>query len=200
MPDEKARTNPFVRIDAKVDAPIVDPDAEGNAFRFLVPPAPELVAFNGEGFEAMVPKSWPRDGDAWKDPKSIESVTIKVMRGSAQETPENVISVVVGSLGKNLVPEAQRRLPPEFVKMIGADAASCAMTRDQRGGKNGLPLQSYFLMASKGEKRILVIVTRTQHPTRIDRPGGGFAASRPAGSPDGEALARGVMRSLRIRP
>jgi hypothetical protein len=188
--------NPFVAIDPKVTEPTHVEEKGGRDF--LVPPPPELTPFQGEGFRAMVPKGWTKDGDFWRDPGSAESVGIKVMRGSKEETPEFVLSTVLESGGmKNLVPEAQRKPDAAFLKMIGADDAFCASTWTAEKGKNGAPLVTWFLMAAKGERRFLVTVSRTHHPTSLKE---GRMAVRAAGSPDGEALARGVMRGLRIAP
>jgi hypothetical protein len=58
----------------------------------------------------------------------------------------------------------------------------------------------YQLLLAKGDLRYLVIVTRTQHPQHRETPSGGKITTAFICCPDGDALARGVMRSLRIKP
>jgi hypothetical protein len=83
---------------------------------------------------------------------------------------------------------------------VGAKEGWCGIAVAEGTGKEHLPLRSYVLLLIKGDRQCLVIVTRTQHPQEIETPNGGRSFMAFMGSPDGDALARGVMRSIRITP
>jgi hypothetical protein len=188
----------FVTIDPKVSFP---QRTEGRSLGFLVPPPPALVPVKGNGYVAMVPRDWPREDDVWRDPQSAECVTIRPAAASSDESAEGALTamLVMGGV-QNHVPKHKRALPPDFCRRLEVDAGFCAITVKDGAGKEGLPLRTYHLMLEKGPKRYLISVSRTQHPQRSEGPAGGIAATAFLGSPDGDELARTVMRSFRVAP
>src|SRR5207247_2023244 len=75
-PAEKAGQNAHVKLDPSVTVPQAAP---GKDLDFLVPSPPALVPYKGAGFSAQVPKDWPLARSVWTDPKSVESVTIRMV-------------------------------------------------------------------------------------------------------------------------
>jgi hypothetical protein len=199
LPPERVAPNDTFKTDPAATVPRFDPSSKQTAF--LVPPVPELAEHDGGKFTAMLPKTWKHQDDVWGNDPGVESVTIKVMQSNPQETPELVLTTINQSLGQeNHVPRNKRAMPEAFCKMVNADSGYCSITVAPGRGNEGLPLRMYQLMLAKGDLRYLIIVTRTQHPQRQEMPGGGKRTTAFMGCPDGDALARGVMRSFRIKP
>ena len=198
LPPERVGPNDTFKTDPAATAPRFDPS---KPIGFLVPPIPELAEHDGGKFAAMLPKGWKHEGDVWGNPPGVESVTIKVMQSNPEETPEVVLTMINQSLGQeNHVPKNKRVMPEAFCKMVNADSGFCSITVAPGRGNEGLPLRMYQLMLAEGDLRYLIIVTRTQHPQRRETAGGGKTTTAFLGCPDGDALARGVMRSFRIKP
>ncbi len=170
-------------IDPKVDAPGWGTDSASTVLH--VPPPPPLVAAKVAGAALRVPKGWKRAGARWTDKSGTERVELSETRAAQGERPEDFFAAQEQAFGANRLIPAQRALPPEFAKLIGAEQAYALWKQEGGQGKGGQPLRTFVLMAAKGTRRLVLIVTRT--------------ASGAMPSPDGEALARGVMRSLRIR-
>ncbi len=203
-PAESVTPNRDVVIDATVKVPKAvpaDPAApEKSGLKFLVPPLPPMETVKMPHFTASVPKTWTQGEDGfWKDPESNESVGIQVMEGNSEDTPERILSMINESVDMpNLVAPFRRHLPADFCKRAGVTNGYCALVRAPGRGKDELDLLMYQMMLAKGTHRYLVMVTRTAHPTKIKLPKGGTSHHAFMGSPDGDALARAVMTSLRI--
>ncbi|MCW5802723.1 MAG: hypothetical protein KIT31_10075 [Deltaproteobacteria bacterium] len=171
----------IVVIDPKVDEPGWGPDASSATLH--VPPPPVLAPVVEKGFTVDAPKEWTKAGTVWTDKSGRELVEIVETKGTG--TPDAYFAEQDGKLGPNRVPPKQRALPAEFAKLIGADAAYALWKQEGKKGKKDAPLRTFVLMAAKGDRRFTLIVGRT--------------ASGASPSPDGEALARGVFRSFRIK-
>jgi hypothetical protein len=195
QPPEKARPTPSVKLDPSVKVPT--PDEKATSFR--VPPPPGLVGYKGREFTAMIPTGWILADDTWTHPDSVESVTIRAMKNDPEESLEAaVFAMLLTSGAENHLAPVQRTVTNAFCRMVGAAAGYCCVTVDEGRGNEGLPLRTYRLLLSKGDRRYEIVVKRTQHAQRAELPGGGFSATAFMGCPDGDALARGVMRSFRI--
>jgi len=172
----------MVVIDPSIDEPGYGKDP-GNVV-LHVPAPPALAPVKAAGFTLDVPKAWTKAGTAWTDKSGTEFVNVtetKAPGGKAQD----FFAQEEQGFGANLVIPKQRALPGEFAATLGADAAYALVRQEPKKGKHGAPLRSFVLMASKGDRRFVVVVART--------------ASGALPSPDGEALARGVLRSFRIK-
>jgi hypothetical protein len=197
-PEDKIGKEPSIKLDPGTKVPKFDPAVQHG---FLVPPPPKLVDYKGDGYTARVPMGWTLSDGVWKDPDSVEAVTVRTMGATAEESSAGALFALIEvSGGENIVPDWRQPMPASFCKMVGATEGACAVTVTKDAGKEGLPLRTYYLMLTKGSKRFLITATRTQHPQRRERENGGFEASAFMGCPDGDALARGVMRGFRIAP
>jgi hypothetical protein len=172
LPDPSVAT-----IDASVDVP----DYSGTTLRVPAPPA--LVPSAEKGFGLDVPKGWTKAGTKWTDKSGREFV--EVTESTSTDKPEVYFAAQEAKFGANRVIPKQRELPPELAAMIGADAAYALWKQEGKLGKKDMPLRSFVLMAAKGDRRFTIVVART--------------ASGAQPSPDGETLARGVLRSFRIK-
>jgi hypothetical protein len=195
QPPEKAPPSPFVKIDPSLKVPKADPEKEG---AFLVPPPPRLIEYKGSDFTAQVPLGWVLADDTWTHPDSVESVTVRATKNNREESLEAAVFATLLTSGvENQVPPLKRRPTSSFCRMLGATEGYCCVTLDKSGGNEGLPLRTYRLLLIKGERRYEILVTRTQHPQKEELPSGSKTTAF-MGCPDGDALARGVMRSFRI--
>jgi hypothetical protein len=170
-------------IDPKVDAPGWGSDTSSTVLH--VPPPPKLIAAKVGRIALTVPKGWTKAGSRWTDKSNKEWVELSETKAAAGERPEEFFAAQEQGFGANRLIAAQRVLPADFAKLIGADQAYALWKQEGGKGKGGQPLRTFVLMAAKGDRRFVLVVTRT--------------ASGAMPSPDGEALARGVMRSLRIK-
>jgi hypothetical protein len=189
---DKTAATPLVKIDPSVKVPT----ESGKKNWFLVPPPPKLTEYKGAEFTAQVPVGATLSDDTWTYPGSAESVSIRAMKGNREESLEGAMfAALLTSGAQNLVPPESRRVNNAFCRMVGATEGWCAITVDRDKGNEGLPLRTYRLLLAKGDRRYELVVTRTQHPPVFEA-GSKDAISQ--GCPDGDALARGVMRGFRI--
>ena len=166
---------------AVIDPKLDEPDyVQG---KLHVPAVPPLVPAHEVGFWIDVPKGWIKADGKWSDPGSKESVEVK--ESTATNKPAEFFAEAEKTFGVNHVSPSQRELPAQLAAELGADAAYALSGQEPSKGKHGKPLRSFVLMAAKGDRRFVIVVTRT--------------VSGAETSPDGEALARGVLRSFRIK-
>jgi hypothetical protein len=169
-----------VVIDPKVDAPTRGIGADS---ALHVPPPPPLVHVKLPGATLDVPRGWRKAGTTWTDASGKEQVSVTETQGGG--TPEAFFAAQEASFGANRVPPKQRALPADFATTLGVDHAYALWRQEGSKGKHDAPLRSFVLLATKGERQLVIVVSRT--------------ASGALPSPDGEALARGVLRSFRAR-
>jgi hypothetical protein len=101
-----------------------------------------------------------------------------------KEAPLAFFGRIQQEFQRNNLPKTERVPPPDFCTMIEVDKALVGCVQNGGLGKGGYPLRTFYLIAVKGQRQVVVSVSRT--------------TSGAQASPDGEALARGVMRSLRL--
>jgi hypothetical protein len=158
------------------------------ALTLHVPPIPTLASLDYAGLgRIVVPRDWTRPQQGrWTDPRGYGTLQVGYVAGAeAGKTLRETLAIMDRMIGGNQLPPWQRTAPTEFLELTGADEAYALLLNAPAKAPANIPLRIYILIARKGERQYSVFVDRT-------------VASPSGPSPDGVALASGIMRGLRF--
>ena len=174
----------------------------GRRPKISVPAAPTLTPFACPDFSLNIPKGWVLEQTAaahvWKSADGAERVALTRTKVAADEALDAAFARMEPNRSENMLSQHYTQLPADFCRLLGARDGWAYSGFEETENAETLPRATFGVVLRKGEQAWLLLVTRQAHPTRYLDDIGAVHQFPFVASPDGEALARGVIRSLRI--